>query len=203
MRRWWIIGLGMLLASLALAGGAIWYIRAMQPDQAQSSVPDDKDPVPLGNGSETKGISLGSDSGQANVEGGNGGTNDSDTSDSTKPEDLAKYDQFKDKPGALFQDVRIGTGLEAGLKNTLTVNYRGWLTDGRLFDDSYQTGKTFSFQLGSGQVITGWDQGLVGMKVGGKRRLIVPPAVGYGAQGHDPIPGNAVLVFDVELLDVK
>lgn len=183
---------------MALAGGAIWYIRATRAEQAESSVPDNRAPVPLGNDSGTKGISLGADSDDDGANGSGNGANDS-----TKPEDLAQYEEFKDKPGALYQDVRKGTGLEAGSKSTVTVNYRGWLTDGRLFDDTYQTGKTFSFQLGSGQVISGWDQGLVGMKVGGKRRLIVPPVAGYGAQGRDPIPANAVLVFDVELLDVK
>jgi FKBP-type peptidyl-prolyl cis-trans isomerase FkpA len=105
-------------------------------------------------------------------------------------------------------DLRIGTGDEAVNGKRLTVNYTGWLYDanqaeqkGQQFDTSL--GKSpLQFRLGAGAVIAGWDRGLVGMKVGGLRRLVVPPSLGYGAQGNGPIPGNAALVFDVELLAV-
>ncbi len=106
-------------------------------------------------------------------------------------------------------DVRTGTGADAANGRRITVNYTGWLYDatkpeqkGSQFDTS--VGKSpFSFTLGAGQVIKGWDQGFVGMKTGGLRRLVIPPSLGYGASGNGPIPGNATLVFDVELLDVQ
>ena len=106
-------------------------------------------------------------------------------------------------------DLRAGTGTEAVAGRTLTVNYTGWLYDpgqaeskGRQFDTSVGR-QPFAFRLGAGSVIRGWDQGLVGMRVGGQRRLVIPPDLAYGAQGSGPIPPNATLVFDVELLDVQ
>jgi FKBP-type peptidyl-prolyl cis-trans isomerase FkpA len=107
-------------------------------------------------------------------------------------------------------DSLVGTGTAAAAGNTITVHYTGWLYDetasqyrGKQFDSS--VGKTpFSFKLGVGQVIEGWDQGVVGMKVGGKRTLIIPSALGYGSTGAgSAIPPNAALVFDVELLSVQ
>ncbi|MEO5988245.1 MAG: FKBP-type peptidyl-prolyl cis-trans isomerase [Candidatus Eisenbacteria bacterium] len=86
----------------------------------------------------------------------------------------------------------------------VTVHYTGWLSDGTKFQSSKDSGQPFTFQLGSGQVISGWDQGVKGMRVGGKRKLTIPPDMGYGARGSgDTIPPNATLVFDVELLGVK
>ena len=108
-------------------------------------------------------------------------------------------------------DVKIGTGKEATVGQTVSVHYTGWLYDanatdkhGKQFDSSRTRGTPFSFPLGAGRVIKGWDQGVAGMKVGGQRTLIIPSALGYGARGAGgAIPPNAVLVFDVELLDVK
>ena len=106
-------------------------------------------------------------------------------------------------------DVRAGTGAEATTGALLTVNYTGWVYDGTktdakglVFDTSI--GKDpFQFTLGAGSVIKGWDQGVVGMKVGGLRRLIIPPALAYGDQRSGPIPPNSTLVFDIELLAVQ
>jgi FKBP-type peptidyl-prolyl cis-trans isomerase FkpA len=106
-------------------------------------------------------------------------------------------------------DLLVGTGAQAVVGSTLTVNYTGWLYDpsaaetkGQQFDTS--VGRTpIQFRLGASQVIGGWDQGLVGMKVGGQRRLTIPPSLAYGASGRGPIPPNATLVFDVELLGVQ
>jgi FKBP-type peptidyl-prolyl cis-trans isomerase len=98
-------------------------------------------------------------------------------------------------------DLVVGTGAEAVVGDTLTVNYTGWLADGTQFDTSYGK-QPFVFRLGAGQVIKGWDQGLVGTKVGGQRRLIIPPSLAYGSTGSGPIPGNATLKFDVELVSI-
>jgi FKBP-type peptidyl-prolyl cis-trans isomerase FkpA len=113
-------------------------------------------------------------------------------------------------PAALQKiDTVPGTGKEAVAGSTVVVHYTGWLYSpnaekqhGAQFDSSVGR-EPFSFNLGAGQVIPGWDQGVQGMKVGGKRTLIVPAALGYGAQGAGPIPPNANLIFDVELFDVK
>jgi peptidylprolyl isomerase len=104
----------------------------------------------------------------------------------------------------IVQDVIVGTGAEAKAGDTVDVQYVGVLRkDGKEFDSSWKRKQPFSFALGSGQVIAGWDSGVVGMKVGGRRRLIIPADQAYGAQGQPPtIPANAALVFDVDLLKV-
>lgn len=103
--------------------------------------------------------------------------------------------------GLVVQDVVVGTGAAAKPGDTVTVNYTGKLDNGTVFDTSIGRGP-FSFVLGAGQVIPGWDLGLQGMQVGGKRTLIIPPEMAYGAQGVGPIPPNATLTFEVELLSV-
>jgi FKBP-type peptidyl-prolyl cis-trans isomerase FkpA len=119
------------------------------------------------------------------------------------PDDFGQYDAYKDKPSALFGDLIVGTGEEVAAGKTVSVGYRGWLTNGTLFDENYTSQKAFSFVEGEHKVIAGWEEGLFGMKVGGKRRLIVPPGRGYGSETHGPIPGNSVLVFDVDLVAVQ
>jgi FKBP-type peptidyl-prolyl cis-trans isomerase FkpA len=99
----------------------------------------------------------------------------------------------------LSQDENVGTGATVAVGDVLTVNYTGKLQDGTVFDTSVGK-RPIQFVLGAGQVIPGWDQGLQGMKVGGKRLLVVPPDLAYGAEGYGPIPGNATLIFEVELL---
>ena len=108
------------------------------------------------------------------------------------------------KSGLQITDLRMGKGRTATNGKTVTVNYRGALTNGKMFDQSYGRGP-FPFQLGGGQVIKGWDEGVAGMKVGGKRKLVIPANLGYGAGGtpDGTIPPNATLVFIVELLGVK
>ncbi len=101
-------------------------------------------------------------------------------------------------------DMKVGTGAEAKTGDTVKVHYTGTLTNGTKFDSSLDRNEPFSFTLGAGGVIKGWDEGVVGMKVGGKRKLTIPPDMGYGAMGSPPvIPGNATLLFEIELLEVK
>ncbi|MDQ6692354.1 MAG: FKBP-type peptidyl-prolyl cis-trans isomerase [Candidatus Dormibacteraeota bacterium] len=104
--------------------------------------------------------------------------------------------------GLQYIDVLPGEGAEAVVGHRVTVHYTGWLTNGTKFDSSRDHGQPFSFALGAGQVIKGWDEGVAGMKVGGKRELTIPSALGYGDRGTGPIPGGATLVFAVELLKV-
>ncbi|MBN1699907.1 MAG: FKBP-type peptidyl-prolyl cis-trans isomerase [Spirochaetales bacterium] len=102
------------------------------------------------------------------------------------------------------EDLVVGTGDEARNGNTLVLNFTGWLEDGTQFDSSYDYGEPIEFVLGKGQVIAGWEQGLLGMKVGGKRKLTIPPDLAYGADGHrNYIPPNAALIFEVELIAVR
>ena len=103
-----------------------------------------------------------------------------------------------------IEDIKVGTGAEAVSGKKITVNYSGTLTDGTKFDSSYDRGEPFSFNLGAGEVIQGWDKGFAGMKIGGKRKLTIPSELGYGAQGAGGvIPPNATLIFEVELLKVE
>lgn len=104
----------------------------------------------------------------------------------------------------IIQDEKVGTGTEATAGKKVTVNYVGTLTNGTKFDSSYDRNEPFAFNLGAGEVISGWDQGVAGMKVGGKRKLTIPPELGYGAAGAGAvIPPNATLIFEVELLKVE
>src|SRR6185437_13830433 len=102
------------------------------------------------------------------------------------------------------QDIKVGNGAEAKPGKIVTVHYTGTLTDGKKFDSSLDRGQPFKFHLGAGEVIQGWDKGLVGMKVGGERKLIIPPQMAYGERGAGGvIPPNATLIFDVQLLAVE
>lgn len=106
--------------------------------------------------------------------------------------------------GLKYQDLVVGTGTEATPGRTVRVHYTGWLTDGTKFDSSLDRGEPIEFPLGTPGIIRGWNEGLTGMKVGGKRRLTIPPALAYGAGGRPPVIGpDATLVFEVELVGVN
>jgi FKBP-type peptidyl-prolyl cis-trans isomerase len=106
--------------------------------------------------------------------------------------------------GLRYEELAAGTGQAAKAGDSVEVHYTGWLTDGTKFDSSLDRGRPFAFQLGAGRVIKGWDEGVAGMKVGGKRKLHIPAALGYGSRGAGGvIPPNADLVFEVELLGIR
>ncbi len=109
----------------------------------------------------------------------------------------------KTPSGLAYHDVKVGSGAVAQAGHSVSVQYTGWLPDGTKFDSSRDRNEPFEFALGAGQVIKGWDEGVAGMKIGGRRTLVIPPDLGYGPGGSGPIPPNSTLVFDVELLGVK
>jgi FKBP-type peptidyl-prolyl cis-trans isomerase len=122
-------------------------------------------------------------------------TNQDQTSTTTTMSDVTQLQ---------ITDQTVGTGAVAEAGDSVTVNYVGSLTNGQVFDASANHGTTgFTFTLGAGQVIAGWDQGVAGMKVGGKRTLVIPPAMGYGSRAVGPIPADSTLVFQVELVNVQ
>ena len=106
--------------------------------------------------------------------------------------------------GLVIEDIKIGEGQEVEKFNIVTVNYTGLLEDGTKFDSSLNPGRTpIRFTVGAGQVIKGWDEGLIGMKVGGKRKLTIPPELGYGSRDNGPIPANSTLIFEIDLLGIE
>ena len=166
-----------------LVGIAVWFF----VQKAKSVVPADQ---ALGLNSETK-SKINADDNQ---------TDESGTSlDLSKEGDWIKLDS-----GLQYKDIVVGTGQESKSGDMIAAHYTGTLKDGTKFDSSYDRGQPFAFLLGAGQVIQGWDIGLVGMKVGGKRKLIIPSELGYGEKGAGgAIPPNSILYFDVELMAVQ
>lgn len=129
-------------------------------------------------------------------------TTDTSTATTTNPT-IPAANTMTTADGLQITDEVVGTGATAAAGQTVTVNYVGMLTNGTVFDASANHGGTFSFPLGAGQVIPGWDEGIVGMKVGGKRRLVIPAALAYGSRAiGNIIPANSTLIFEVELVSV-
>jgi FKBP-type peptidyl-prolyl cis-trans isomerase FkpA len=117
---------------------------------------------------------------------------------------LNKENTVTTSSGLEYEDLVVGDGETAKAGNTVEVHYTGWLTNGQKFDSSLDRREPFRFPLGGGRVIKGWDEGVAGMQVGGKRKLLIPPTLGYGARGAgNVIPPNATLVFEVELLAIR
>jgi FKBP-type peptidyl-prolyl cis-trans isomerase len=121
----------------------------------------------------------------------------------TKAPTKVAGDGVKTDSGLQYWDIKVGTGAVAKDGAHVKVHYTGWLTTGKKFDSSVDAHQPFDFTIGKGEVIKGWDEGVAGMKVGGKRQLRIPPELGYGAAGSPPvIPANATLIFDIQLLSV-
>ena len=127
------------------------------------------------------------------------------TAPNTKAPAKVTGDGVKTPSGLVYWDIRVGTGEVAKEGSRVRVHYTGWLTNGKKFDSSVDAGQPFDFRIGNGEVIKGWEEGVAGMRVGGKRQLQIPPALGYGTEGTPggPIPPNANLIFDVQLLGVQ
>lgn len=127
------------------------------------------------------------------------------TAEKAKPKTVAKdAKEVTTASGLKYVDLKVGKGKSPKSGQMVTVHYTGWLTNGKKFDSSVDRGKPFTFKIGVHQVIKGWDEGVMSMKVGGKRKLTIPPELGYGTRGAGHvIPPNATLIFDVELLSVQ
>ena len=124
--------------------------------------------------------------------------------DNKETKNMADQTTVTTESGLKYVDMVVGTGRQPEVGDTASVHYTGWLADGKKFDSSVDRKEPFSFRVGAGQVIKGWDEGVMGMKIGGKRKLTIPPQLGYGARGAGGvIPPNATLTFDVELLDLR
>jgi peptidylprolyl isomerase len=120
------------------------------------------------------------------------------------PAQVAAADFTQTASGLRYAELQVGDGALAQVGNTVSVHYTGWLEDGQKFDSSLDRGEPFALTLGQGRVIRGWEEGVPGMRVGGKRQLVIPPELGYGASGAGGvIPPNATLIFEIELLDVQ
>jgi FKBP-type peptidyl-prolyl cis-trans isomerase FkpA len=120
-----------------------------------------------------------------------------------EPAEMTSMSEVTTPSGLKYEDLQEGSGPEAARGQTVSVHYTGWLTDGTKFDSSLDRRQPFSFRLGGQQVIQGWDEGVAGMKKGGRRKLTIPSQLGYGSRGIGPIPANATLVFEVELLEIS
>jgi FKBP-type peptidyl-prolyl cis-trans isomerase len=204
------------LLLVVIAGGLLWRHHSRGEQQAtivKQMVGDHR--ISLNQPSaKTSSSGLGV-SGQADSLGQLGGSNKqsqtsgggNSSSDSPDPASLAQYEKYQTSPNALMGDIQPGTGAELTLGQKANIYYKVWLTNGTLVDQTPAGAngqrQPFSFTLGGHQVIPGLEQGVAGMKAGGKRLVIVPPAVGYGAQGQGNIPPNAVLVFEVQLVSVQ
>lgn len=199
---------------LAVAAGGDWYLvahRARSNDNATGSGfvalsgSDSGKSIPLERDSQSKPGDLSvTNSGEGQLQLPGASPNPNDKSGSAQQQvDFNQFEQYKTAETTLYRDEVVGEGATASPGKAVAVNYRGWLTSGQLFDESTAKIKPFVFTPGEHKVIVGFELGLIGMKVGGKRLLIIPPKLGYGSQAMGPIPPNSVIVFQIELLQVQ
>jgi FKBP-type peptidyl-prolyl cis-trans isomerase len=205
MQKQTFIFMTVLIVSFAALGTGAYFLLEFQKNRVENSSKPATD-VSLGSTKPAK-ENIPYSGGGLQVQGANTVAPAQQKQQLPTPDQFEVYEQYSGSTTAQFQDTLVGTGAEATTGDTLAVIYKGYLTDGKLFDQNKTNElnqiETFNFKLGSGQVIAGWDQGIFGMKEGGKRRLVVPASVGYGETGQGPIPSNAMLIFDVELVQVQ
>jgi len=197
-----------MLSALAGIGFAVWKSSGSNKTtqnitKKKASPPSTDGGLNVGNNS---GIGGGLDGNAQNL-GSSQGVAGDNTTNNQKP-NFSDYEKYKDEKSALYADIKKGDGKEVAVKNKVSIYYKGYLLNGEVFDNQWpakegDTPKPFVFEIGTNTIIPGLQQGLVGMKVGGKRLIIVPPAVGYGEKGQGSIPPDSVLVFEVDLLKVE
>jgi FKBP-type peptidyl-prolyl cis-trans isomerase len=197
-----------------ITGGLLWHNQQSKKSQTAAKQTVGDHTISLNQTSSTENSGGLSVRGQADSLGQlNGNSKQSQNSGSNSsgsdidPSSLAQYDKYRDSQDALFGEIQAGTGAELAIGRKASIYYKVWLTNGALIDQSPVAAngqrQPFGFTLGAHQVILGLEQGVAGMKAGGKRLVIVPPSVGYGSQGQGNIPPNAVLVFEVQLVSVQ
>jgi FKBP-type peptidyl-prolyl cis-trans isomerase len=212
--------IGSVVAALIIVvvvGGLVWHGHHHKKQLADAKQTVGDHTVSLNQFSENSDSGGLSVSGQADSLGQlNGGSNgqaqgtssgSSSSSGDVDPSTFSQYDKYQSSQNALFGDIQVGTGAALAVGQKASIYYKVWLTNGTLVDQSPVSSsgqqQAFSLTLGAHQVILGLEQGVAGMKVGGKRLVIVPPTVGYGAQGQGSVPPNAVLVFEVQLVSAQ
>ena len=213
-----IIAILVAAGILIIGAGAFFVIRGhdkQSPTEAAQTVGDHT--VTLGQDSNSGGLtvngqagSLGQLNGDSNGQSQGAAGSSSGSSSSSgdvNPASFAQYDKYKSSQNALFGEIQPGNGAALAVGQKANIYYKVWLTNGALVDQSPVSAagqpQPFTFTLGEHKVIAGLEQGIAGMKVGGKRLIIVPPVVGYGSQGQGSVPANAVLVFEVQLLSAQ
>jgi FKBP-type peptidyl-prolyl cis-trans isomerase FkpA len=206
MQKQTFIFVTVLVISFAALGAGAYFLLQLQKDRVENSRKPSTD-VSLQATKPAK-ENIPASNSTLQVQGANTVAPEQQKQQLPTPDQFKVYEQFANSATVQYQDTSVGTGEIAMSGDTVAMVYKGWLTDGTLFDknrvNELNQIETFGFTLGAGQVIQGWEQGIDGMKEGGKRRLIVPASVGYGESGQGQlIPPNAMLIFDVELIQVQ
>lgn len=199
------------LVVMVCSGVGVWAIVRATTSQDDSSAPVSSvsagQPITLDTSGAEGGVALDTTpkatSGGDQKTGVNGAATQSSGVPVVNPTKFAQYDSQKKDKATLFAEIKPGTGTEVTAASEVTINYRGWLTNGAMFDQNVSSDKPFSFAVAGGGVIPGFAQGVLGMKVGGERLVVIPPELGYGNMAYGPIPGDSVLVFDIKLLSAK
>lgn len=211
---------GLVIAVIVIGGGLWWHGHKQQPKQlSEASSKTTSNPnISLGQ-DNSGGLSVSgqasdlgqlgnnSSAGQAQTGQGQNESAGSGSSGGLNPSTFTQYDKYKNSKDALFGDMQVGNGAKLSTGQKASIYYKAWLTNGALVDQSPVSSsgqpQPYSFTLGAHKVIPGLEEGTYGMKVGGKRLIIVPPAVGYGSAGQGSVPPNAVMVFEVQLVSVQ
>lgn len=203
---------GVLVLCL-IGAGLWWHGRANHKDKSKAVQTVGNHTIALGQdgASDSGGLRVSGQAANLGQLDSNGqsksGSSKSNNSGDIDPSTFSQYEKYRNDKNALFGDIQVGNGTQLGAGQKANIVYKVWLTNGALVDSSPVSSagqpQPYSFTLGAHQVIPGLEEGIFGMKAGGKRLVIVPPAVGYGAQGQGSVPPNAVLIFEAQLLSVQ